>query len=221
MFDPSTFFEMEENPKVYHHSLWAEKYRPHTLDDFIGNALFKETLQLWIEKKDIPHIFMFGSPGCGKTSAAKIIMNSIPCDSLMINASDENSVEVMRNKVQDFAMTMGIQPLKIIVEDECLEENTLVSIIKDGEEQKVSIKDLNDSSDLVKSSNLNGENIEWKPFVLHDKGMHNIIEVEFENGDVIQCTEEHKWYVEDANGNPIKMKTGDIFKNKIENILSV
>ena len=110
--------EMEDRSKVYHHTLWTEKYRPFNMDDFIGNSLFKETLQLWIEKKDIPHIFMFGSPGCGKTSAAKIIVNSIPCDSLLINASDENSIEVMRNKVQDFAMTMGMCSLKIVVLDE-------------------------------------------------------------------------------------------------------
>ncbi len=213
--------EMEETPSVYHHSLWVEKYRPSNVDSFIGNPSFVETLKLWIEKKDIPHIFLYGSPGVGKSSAAKIIINSIPCDSLFINASDETGVESIRNKVQDFAMTMGMTDLKIIVEDECLEEDTLVSVIKDGEEQKISIKNLNDSSDLVKSLNLNGENIEWKPFVLHDKGIRNVIEIEFENGEIIQCTAEHKWYVEDANGNPIKMKTGDIIKNKIENILNV
>ena len=111
-------FEMEPVPKVYHHTLWAEKFRPSNCEDFIGNSLFKATLALWIKKKDIPHIFMFGSPGGGKTSAAKIIINSITCDSIFINASDENSVDVMRNKVQDFAMTIGCNPLKIIVLDE-------------------------------------------------------------------------------------------------------
>ena len=110
--------EMEDQPRVYHHTLWTEKYRPVSMDDFIGNHLFKETLSLWLENKDIPHIFMFGSPGCGKTSVAKIIVRNIPCDNLFINASDENGVDSIRNKVQDFAMTMGIQPLKIVVLDE-------------------------------------------------------------------------------------------------------
>ena len=110
--------EMEDQPRVYHHTLWTEKYRPFNIDDFIGNPLFKETLRLWLKNKDIPHVFMFGSPGCGKTSAAKIIVRSISCDNLFINASDENGVDSIRNKVQDFAMTMGIQPLKIVVLDE-------------------------------------------------------------------------------------------------------
>jgi DNA polymerase III delta prime subunit len=110
--------EMETAPEVYHHSIWAEKYRPKCFDDFVGNDTVKETFKLWLEKKDIPQIFLWGSPGSGKTSAAKILIKNIPCDSLFINASDENSVDVMRNKVQDFAMTIGCNPLKIIVLDE-------------------------------------------------------------------------------------------------------
>jgi replication factor C small subunit len=111
-------FEMEETPEVSSHGIWAERYRPTQLGDFVGNNLLKETLKLWIEKKDIPHVFLFGSPGGGKTSLAKLLVKYIPCDSLIINASDENSIDDIRNKVQDFAMTIGMNPLKIIVEDE-------------------------------------------------------------------------------------------------------
>jgi len=112
-------FEMEEVIDTRPHGIWAEKYRPKKFEDFIGSDVVKETLVLWLEKKDIPHILFYGSPGCGKTSVAKILIKHIPCDSLFINASDENSVDDIRNKVQDFAMTMGVQPLKIIVQDEC------------------------------------------------------------------------------------------------------
>ena len=58
------------------------------------------------------------SPGTGKTSLAKLLIKNIPCDSLMINASDETGIDSMRNKVQEFAMTVGFQPLKIILLDE-------------------------------------------------------------------------------------------------------
>lgn len=111
--------EMEDVPEVYHHSLWVEKYRPKKFEDFIGSESVKETLQLWLEKKDIPHLLFFSSPGTGKTSIGKMLVNLIPCDSLIINAADENGVDDVRNKVQDFCITMGMQPLKIMFLDEC------------------------------------------------------------------------------------------------------
>jgi replication factor C small subunit len=114
----ANFFQMEEAPQVPDHSLWVERYRPRKFDDFIGSDSVKETLNLWLQKKDIPHILFFSSPGTGKTSIGKMLTNLIPCDSLLINASDENGVDDIRNKVQDFCMTMGMQPLKIMFLDE-------------------------------------------------------------------------------------------------------
>lgn len=112
-------FEMEEELPQKDHSIWAERYRPSKFEDFIGSEVVKETLKVWLEKKDIPHLFLYGSAGGGKTSMAKLIIKNIPCDSLIINASDENGVDSIRNKVQDFAMTVGLQPIKIILLDEC------------------------------------------------------------------------------------------------------
>ena len=212
--------EMEEKVKKSHHGIWAEKYRPETLDDLIGSAHVKEFLKACIAKKEIPHLFLYGTPGCGKTTIAQILTDTIKCDSLKINASDENSVDTIRNKVQDFAMTMGFNPFKIIVLDECLDENTLVWVLRDGIKQTIPIKDLDDTNDLVESFNIDKNIIDWKPFELYDKFEQDIIEIEFENGEKVQCTSEHKWYVRDENGIPIKMKTKDIIKNKIENILT-
>ena len=118
MFDPNTFFEMEDAPQVPDHSLWVERYRPKKFEDFIGSEMVKETLKLWLEKKDIPHLLFFSSPGTGKTSIGKMLVNLIPCDSMIINASDENGVDDIRNKVQDFCITMGMRPLKIMFLDE-------------------------------------------------------------------------------------------------------
>ena len=117
-FDPNTFFEMDTPADVSDHSLWVERYRPKTADELIGSPAVKETLAEWLKNKDIPHLLFFSSPGTGKTSIGKILIKHIPCDSLLINASDENGVDSIRNKVQDFCMTMGTQPLKVMFLDE-------------------------------------------------------------------------------------------------------
>lgn len=112
-------FEMEEQPAPASHGIWAEKFRPTELNDFIGSDLIKNTLKSWIDTRDIPMMSLFhGSPGGGKTSIAKMLIKHIPCDYLFVNASDENDVNTMRNKVQEFAMTIGCNPIKIVVLDE-------------------------------------------------------------------------------------------------------
>jgi len=118
MINPNNFFEMEEVPEVSHHSLWVEKYRPKVLDKFISNSTLKTKVSQWILEKNIPHILLSGPPGTGKTSLAKLLIKHIPCDYMMINASDENGIDNIRTKVQDFCMTMGTQPIKIVFLDE-------------------------------------------------------------------------------------------------------
>lgn len=112
------FFEMEEALETPHHSLWAEKYRPKKFEEFLGSESVKETIKIFLEKNDIPHLMFYGPPGTGKTSLSKLLIKHIPCDSLTINASDENRIDDIRYKVQDFAMTMGIHPLKVMFMDE-------------------------------------------------------------------------------------------------------
>jgi DNA polymerase III delta prime subunit len=102
------------------HTILVEKYRPATLDGYIGDKAFKEALASYIEKKDIPHLLFYNSsPGTGKTAAAKILYKNIPCDFLYINASDENGVGLIRDKIKGFASSAGFNPIKIIVLDEC------------------------------------------------------------------------------------------------------
>jgi len=73
---------------------------------------------MWLDESDIPHILLFGPAGTGKTTAAKIITSNIECDLLFINASDENSVDTIRNKIQGFAQGIGFTDLSIVVLDE-------------------------------------------------------------------------------------------------------
>ena len=100
-------------------SLWVEKYRPSTLDSYIGNQHLRSKVKVYIESGDLPHLLLYGRAGTGKTTLAKLLVNNIDCDYLYINASDENSVEVVREKVKNFASTLGFQTMKVIILDEC------------------------------------------------------------------------------------------------------
>ena len=101
------------------HSLWVEKYRPNTLDTYIGNEHLKSKVSVYLESGDLPHLLLYGKAGTGKTTLAKLLVNNIECDYMYINASDENSVDTVRNKVRGFASTMGFKDYKIIILDEC------------------------------------------------------------------------------------------------------
>jgi len=100
------------------HSLWTEKYRPSKLEDYVGNEHLKSKVAGYLESGDIPHLLLYGKAGTGKTTLAKLIVNSVECDYMIINASDENNVETVRNKVKNFASSMGFKPYKIVILDE-------------------------------------------------------------------------------------------------------
>ena len=111
-----SFFANNINKKE--HSLWVEKYRPQTLADYVGNATIKETIQQYLDNNDIPHLLLYGKAGTGKTTLAKLIVNTIKCDFMIINASDENNVDTVRNKVKNFASSVGFAGFKVVILDE-------------------------------------------------------------------------------------------------------
>jgi DNA polymerase III delta prime subunit len=98
----------------HYDTLWVEKYRPKTLDDIILDPDIKEHFTKITD--DIPNILFYGSPGTGKSTMAKIIVNDIlQCQYLYINASDENGIDTIRNKVISFAQTRSIDAKKKVV----------------------------------------------------------------------------------------------------------
>ena len=120
------FFENDSKDKLEKeiedrktHSIWCEKYRPLTLDNFVGNELLKQKLSQYIKEQSVSHLLLHGRPGTGKTTASHILTKNIQCDSLYINASSENSVQTVRDKIMAFASSIGFRDLKIITLDEC------------------------------------------------------------------------------------------------------
>jgi replication factor C small subunit len=98
----------------HYETLWVEKYRPKTLNDILLSKENKEHFASLGE--DTPNILFYGSPGTGKSTLAKIIVNDIlKCQYLYINASDENGIDTIRNKVISFAQTRSIDSKKKVI----------------------------------------------------------------------------------------------------------
>jgi replication factor C small subunit len=100
------------------HTLWIEKYRSQTLEQYIGNDAVKDRIAGCIASNDIPHFIFSGTAGTGKTTLAKLIVSNIKCDYLYLNASDENGIDMIREKVKGFASSATFNPLKVVILDE-------------------------------------------------------------------------------------------------------
>lgn len=104
------------------HKLWPEKYRPKTIDEYVfHDDLHKGPILDWISQKSIPNVLLYGVQGSGKTTLARILIEAMELedsDVIEINASDENSVDDIRNKIKNFALTYAMGPFKIILLEE-------------------------------------------------------------------------------------------------------
>ena len=99
-------------------TLWVEKFRPGTLEGYVGNEHIIDKVKLYLENGDVPHLLFYGQAGTGKTTLAKIIANGLDADIMYINASDENNVETVRTKIKNYASTVGFKRWKIVILDE-------------------------------------------------------------------------------------------------------
>lgn len=102
--------------------LWAEKYRPRTIADYVfRDEAQREQVKSWIDSGAIPHLLFSGAPGVGKTTLARILIHQLDIneyDVLEINASRENSVDTIRDKITGFVQTMPFGAFKVVLLDE-------------------------------------------------------------------------------------------------------
>ena len=102
--------------------LWTEKYRPDDIDGYVfRDEEQKAQVKTWIDSKSIPHLLFSGAPGVGKTTLAKILIKQLEIDDfdvLEINASRENSIDTIRDKITGFVQTMPFGDFKVVLLDE-------------------------------------------------------------------------------------------------------
>lgn len=102
--------------------LWVEAYRPTTLDDYLfQNNSHKERINKFVKDKSIPNLLLAGHRGTGKTTLARILKNELEIadgDFKTLNASDDNSVDIIRTTIKSFSQTMPLGDFKVVFLDE-------------------------------------------------------------------------------------------------------
>ena len=99
--------------------LWVEKYRPSKISDTILTDDLKKTFQTFVDEGYIPNLLLSGGPGVGKTTVAKAMLDEIGATYMMINGSEESGIDVLRNKIKNFASTVSMDgKRKFVILDE-------------------------------------------------------------------------------------------------------
>ncbi len=99
--------------------LWVEKYRPQSIDECVLPAELKKTFNEMVKGGQLPNLLLAGSAGLGKTTVARALCAELNLDYMLINGSEESGIDVLRNKIKQFASTVSLSGgYKVVILDE-------------------------------------------------------------------------------------------------------
>jgi replication factor C small subunit len=200
---------------------FLEKFEPKTLNEVAGQINIVKILRGYIKAGNIPHLMFAGSPGIGKTTITKIIAKELFGDNwesntIMMNASDERGIDVVRNKIKQATKFAPLNAeFKIIFLDEfdemCLVKGTKVITGFNTGKKLYNIEDIpQDRYISICSLNLNTNEIESDKGICIDTGISDIYEITLDDGRTIKCTAKHPFFIIDKSGNIIEKPLHDL-----------
>jgi len=210
---------------------WVEKYRPLTIEDCILPAHMKKIFLEIIKDGYIPNMLFHGSQGTGKTTVARALCEELGVDYIIINASDERGLDMLRTKVTDFASTVSLSGNgKCIVLDECLSEDEYVLVGSTDNYVATQLKNLEYGVEYpIVSFNMDTSKFENDTGKLISDKEDTLYEVELEDGRTIVLNSKHPFIVN--NNGHIQEKSIDsglsigdtivCYCNELQNVKSI
>jgi hypothetical protein len=191
--------------------LWVEKYRPRTIDECILPKELKNTFNELVRGGQLPNLLLAGTAGLGKTTVAKALCNMLGLDFILINGSEESGIDVLRNKIKQFASTVSLSGgYKVVILDEadylnCLDENEKI-LLTDG--SLLSLKDMQEGIEYdVTSFNQETNQFEDDKATFLQSKDDLIYEIITVDGRTIKCTDKHPLIVKKIGNNKTEVRT--------------
>lgn len=186
-------------------TIWEHRYRPQTIEDCILPESIRTTVNDLLSKGNFPNALFSGTGGIGKTTLARAISNQLDADLLYVNASLEGNMDTLRTKISQFVSSVSFTGgRKIVLLDEadyltCFAENQKIKVVTDnGEIHDKEISTLTDSEFKTLTYDFEKNQLVETSATAFCSGEKEVFEVEFEDGTVMFCTEDHPFFKEDG-----------------------
>ena len=180
--------------------IWMEKYRPQRIEDLVLPDHYINSFKEYIKN---PRNILLTSetPGTGKTSISNAIIKEGQFECLFINASLDNGIDTLRGKIRQFASSIAFNDkCKLVVLDECLEENEEVLLVNNKTEYYSPLKDLEFGKKYkCKSYNMEKNIIEYDTCELISEKEEEVFEVELEDGRKVLVTDNHPFIIREKD----------------------
>ena len=204
--------------KFYDTFIFELKYRPKAIKDLILPSHIKKQFENVIKNGNLPNFLFAGTAGVGKTTAGFCLCNELGLNYKYINMSKNTGIDVIRNQVETFATTASFDgKKKVIIGDECLEENEKIRIGNTDDYESIKLNDLpkNELFPVV-SFNMETEKTENDIGEIISDKYDEVFEITLEDERIIKVTKNHPFLVRDNNGNVVEKTLEDGLKENDE-----